>query len=310
MVVLRHSERQDYVDKSYGSSEEGKAWPHDAPLTQKGVELAKSVAAELADLSSRKGANFVAVASSPYRRCLETAAEVSKLLDLPVLIDQEIGEVRERVMPKDKPAHRRGTKLKELAKALGIRPLNPELEDGSLKIFGKQPNWPESLEDAKNRYIVRIETYIRQSAEQQQNMIVVTHADAVGAALVMFERGGADVQSMGFCARVIVNRTIKQSRASDSEKSVYAHQWEVDVKDVGQEVFHDPAMAKYYEKVHLETCDETEQMAFKRKEKRTKTDMLFDSTLKKLNLDPEEEDDDDDEEKGGGEGNHQGKSKT
>lgn len=287
MVILRHSERKDYVDPSYRSSEEGQAWPYDAPLTEAGVELARTVARELAEVSDGKlQANFVAIASSPYRRCLETAAEVAKLLDLPVLIDQEIGEVRERAMPSDMEAHRRGVELAKLVDDLGIRPLNPELEDGSLKVFGKQPPWPESLEDAKSRYIVRIETYIRQSAEQQQNLILVTHADAVGAALVMFERGGADVQKMDFCARVIVNRALTLAEEKDEEEgtSVYAHQWGVECKDIGADIIHDPKMAKLHEKMHMEVCEETEEIAVKRKMNRTKTDATFDKTLKQSKL--------------------------
>merc|ERR1712066_215237 len=102
-----------------------------------------------------------------------------------------------------------------MAQDLQVKTLNPILEDGSIKIFGKPPQWPESLEDAKNRYIVRIETYIRQSMETKQNMIIVTHADAVAAALVIFERGGADVQNMGFCARIIAKRTIEKKGGVD-----------------------------------------------------------------------------------------------
>merc|ERR1712060_654061 len=116
--------------------------------------------------------------------------------------------------------------------------LNPMLEDGGLKLFGKPPVWPESLEDAKNRYIVRIETYIRQAMETRQNMIICTHADAVAAAMVMFERGGADVQNMGFCARIIARRGLeKKADAASQEHGVFAAQWNLEFKDLGAELF-------------------------------------------------------------------------
>mmetsp|Transcript_64694 Transcript_64694/g.162806 ORF Transcript_64694/g.162806 Transcript_64694/m.162806 type:complete len:401 (+) Transcript_64694:111-1313(+) len=310
-VVLRHSVRKDYVDPTYQTSEEGKAWPHDAPLTPDGITLAQEVADELAKLHEK--AQFMYIACSPYRRCLETATEVSLRLGkpgkpLPIVIDQEIGEVRDRNMPEDHLAHRSPMELSEMAKELKIKLLNNVLEDGSIKIFGKQPSWPETLEDAKNRYVVRMETYIRKSAEDKSNMIIVTHADAVAAALVMFERGSADVQKMDFCARIIASRNVKEGATAvkaskkehEQQHGVFAEQWAVEAKGIGAELMKEEgAMGKYYEKLYIEKCDETEEMVAKRKKKRTKTDMLFDSALKdmsKLGIDDDE--DEDDEEKG------------
>lgn len=296
-VILRHSIRKDYVDPTYKTSEEGLAWPHDAPLTPEGIELAKTVADELYEV--HKKANFITVACSPYRRCMETAAEVSKKLGLPVVLDQEIGEVRERAMPKDHVAHRSPVELAAMAKELKMKLLNPLLEDGGVKLFGKQPEWPESLEKAKDRYVVRMETYIRKSAEERQNMILVTHADAVVAALVMFERGGVDVQNMGFCGQVTVTRDVKDS-ASGSEHGVYADQWNVEPARLGAEIFkeEDKKKVQIYEKQYLETCDETEAKVVKRKEKRTKTDFMFDSALKDVGnkMDGLEEEDEESEE--------------
>jgi len=281
LVILRHSERQDRVDPGYHDSEEGKAWPHDAPLTRgHGIDLAQRVAKELAEIN--KEANFHVIACSPYKRCMETAAEVAKVIGVPVLVDQEIGEVRDRTQPETPSPHRSALELKTMAQDLQVKTLNPILEDGSLKMFGKPPTWPETLDDAKNRYIVRIETYIRQSMETKQNMIIVTHADAVAAALVMFERGGADVQKMDFCARIIARRSLKQEKKGQEDHGVFAAQWKLEFKDLGAELLHDAAMAKYYEKQHLEQCDETQQMVAKRKDKRTKTDMMFDNTMKDL----------------------------
>jgi len=278
LVVLRHSERRDYVDASYKTSEEGIAWPHDAPLTEKGIKLAQEVAEEMAELHQR--AEFVAVASSPYRRCLETAAEVAKRLQLPVVIDQEIGEVRDKSMPEGAVAHRSPSELPAMVRSLGLQIINP-VEEGQVKLFGKEPGWPETLEDAKKRYIVRVETYIRKSMETKHNMILVTHADAVAAALTMFERGGADIQNMDFCARIVAERDVVRKK-EDQEHGVYAERWAVSFKGLGAEIFHDESMAKYHEKLYLETCAETQRNVLSRKTKRTKTDMLFDTKLKEL----------------------------
>lgn len=292
VIVLRHSERKDYVDPTYKTSEEGLAWPHDAPLTEAGIKLANEVAEEI--LRVHQKANFVTIACSPYRRCLETAAPVAKRLNLPVVIDQEIGEVRDRMMNEHHLAHRSPVELKDMAKALGIRLVNPLLQDGGVKVFGKTPVWPETLDDAHTRYVVRMETYIRKSAEDRQNCIIVTHADAVVAALQMFERGGADVQNMGFCARIIASRDVEEkSKAGTNEKGVFAAQWVVEAKAVGVELQKEAgAMGKYYEKLYLEKCDETQERVANRKNQRTKTDMMFDKALKDMaKLAPNDEDD-------------------
>jgi len=277
MVVLRHSERKDRVDPSWPTSQDSKDWPHDTPITQKGVELAKSVAEELVDVHSK--ANFVAIACSPYLRCIQTAAEVAKLLNLPVLIDQEMGEVRDRGFPKEARAHRSASQLKEITDALGIRVINC-VQDGGFKLFGREPQWGETLEIAKQRFVVRIDEYIEQSTLTRSNFIVVTHADAVAALLVMLERGGADVQSMDFCARVIAQRRVKPS--SVEENGVYAAQWSVECKAMNAAIYKDEKLAKYMEGLHLDNCVETQEMVAKRKEVRSKTDGLFDQTLQVL----------------------------
>jgi broad specificity phosphatase PhoE len=304
LVVLRHSERKDYVDPTYKTSEEGIAWPHDAPLTERGLKLAAEVAKEIAVL--HESACFAAVASSPYRRCMETAAEVAKLLGLPIAIDQELGEVRDRTMPEEHVAHRDPEQLREMAKNLGVTVLNPMLEEQDppagkgIKMFGKQPRWPETLEIAKQRYAVRLENYIEQSEKNERNYIVVTHADCVAAVLVFFERGQADVQSMDFCARVIARKqAAKKKTAATEDHGAYGAKWTVTHKAMGAEVFKDDNMAKYHEKMHLENCDELKEASNKRKEARTKTDAMFENSLgnKKLqevlkNMKDDDEDED------------------
>lgn len=281
LVIVRHSERRDRIDANYKSTPEGAAWPHDTPITEAGFKLASSVAAEIADLHAK--ARFGAIAVSPYRRCLETASEVAKVLNLPVVIDQEIGEVFDTAMPKEPNPFRSPTELREMCKALGLNVVNPVLDDGGFKLFGKPPVWPETLEDAKRRYVIRIENYIQQSADTRQNFVLVTHADAVAAALQLFERGFADIESMEFCARLIASRPFLKHTHNEETHGVYAEKWNVEFKGVEAAVptaEEDQGMNKYYEKMHVENCDELQKMAAKRKDKRTKTDSMFDSALR------------------------------
>jgi len=284
LVVLRHSERKDRMDSTYHSSEEGLQWPHDCPITANGIDLAKDVAAEM--LALNKKANFTMVACSPYRRCLETAAEVAKALNLPMVVDQELGEVFDQTMPKEPSPFRSPKQLREMCQLLGVRIMNPELDDGGVKLFGKPPPWPESLEDAKKRFNVRIETYLEQSEETEQNFILVTHADAVAAALEMFERGFADIRNMDFCARLVAQRTLRQHKhIQQDEHGVYAEKWVVEFKGISAQLCKpesNTGMNQYFEKMHIDNCDETKKRAAKRRDNRTHTDAVFDSTLHKL----------------------------
>merc|ERR1712151_358169 len=76
--------------------------------------------------------------------------------------------------------------------------------------------------------------------------------------------------------------TTEKKGSGTEDHGVVAATWKLGFKDLGAELLNDAAMAKYYEKQHLEQCDETQQMVAKRKDKRTKTDQLFDSTMKDL----------------------------
>jgi len=276
MVILRHSERKDYVDPSYLTSEEGKQWPNDAPLTPYGVALAAEVAHEILELHAT--ANFAAVAVSPYRRCLETAAEVAKLLKRPVIVDQEIGEVWDGHIPKEPNPFRLGTELTDMLAVLGVESANPVLEAGGIKVFGKVGNWPESLEDAKKRYLVRIQSYVEHSLEVERNYILVTHADAVSAAVQMFGQGTVDVQNVDFCARLTASRSIKLKN-KHQHTGMFAEDWDVEAQGIEQEVFYDgclqSGMGKIYKQQHDDKVEDVVQHAVRRRRASTKSDDVF-----------------------------------
>lgn len=232
LVILRHSERRDQVDPTYLETDEHKAWPFDTPLTENGIKLAHDVADELAE----KSAAFSMIVTSPYRRCMQTAAEVAKVLKLPVVIDQEIGEVWDKTMPKDGPPHRSPVEIQAMAKELGLNVKNPVLPEGGFKLFGKVPaNYPEDLKDGHLRMLVRAEYYIQESEKNKQNYILVGHAPAIAAMAELFERGACEIQKLDYCATACATRKVRKSQAARQEKheeSVFEQQWTVDYKRV------------------------------------------------------------------------------
>eukprot|EP00929_Paragymnodinium_shiwhaense_P014925 TRINITY_DN122913_c0_g1_i1.p1 TRINITY_DN122913_c0_g1~~TRINITY_DN122913_c0_g1_i1.p1 ORF type:complete len:451 (+),score=125.24 TRINITY_DN122913_c0_g1_i1:142-1494(+) len=303
LVLLRHSERLDYVDPMYKKSEEGQKWPHDAPLTQRGLELADEVAREL--VGTHLEAKFAAIACSPFKRCLQTACAVGKMLRLPLLIDQEIGEVWDKAIPESPCPFRSSEEIMAICEEYDVKVLNPLTDSKEIRIFGKARGgltWPETLDSAHARFIVRVESYLEQSKLNKHNFIIVTHADALAAALAMFHRGGADVQRMDFCAQVTARRTIpppsrRNTKPNQEESSVFADKWDVSFIRAGAEIMDDPgSMARYYEMMHLQHCEETQQKVVERRQKKTKTDFMFTDALKGIDLEEEEEERGGDEE--------------
>jgi len=216
IVILRHSERLDHIDpEGYKASEEGKAWPFDTPLTAKGVQLAQEVARELGVLHA-SGASFAAVVASPYRRCMQTAAEVAKQLKLPVMIDQEVGEVWEKAMPSDRPPHRQPVDLETMSSQLGVTLKNPILPQGGVKLFGKPPqSWPETNEQGHRRCTVRVEYYIEQSALTKQNFIIV-------AAILFVHTVGRGIFAPGLLAS---NQIVREGSTPTRMGSRMLPQW-------------------------------------------------------------------------------------
>jgi len=176
------------------------------------------------------------------------------------------------------------SELKRLLNDLMVpKVLNPLLGDGGYKLFGKIPQYPESLEKARNRMVVRFETYIRQSQDLEHNFILCTHADGIAAACGMFERGCADVTKMDFCSRIIARRRPNGTGEVSENMNTFAKQWEIELKGIEMERSKgEGATQKMNEYIHNMACEENEQMVVDRKERRTSTDKTFDAKLKTL----------------------------
>src|SRR4051812_33927709 len=77
LLLIRHAEPMRVVDAD---------GPADPPLHERGLEQAQRLAAYLADEP------LEGLMSSPLRRAQETAAPVSRVHNLPVVIDEELAE--------------------------------------------------------------------------------------------------------------------------------------------------------------------------------------------------------------------------
>lgn len=81
--LCRHGQRRDTVDPDWAATADR---PHDPPLTDHGRWQARQVGDRLA------GAGVDAVYASPFSRTVETASLVAERLDLPVYLEDGLGE--------------------------------------------------------------------------------------------------------------------------------------------------------------------------------------------------------------------------
>jgi len=208
VAVMRHGERLDAVDPvGWYHSAAGRKYPFDCPLSSKGRMQVGAVARELAQQSS---GNFSYVVSSPYVRCVETAVEVCRALQLPMCIDRQLGEVFGPACFGEWSApgpQRRSAEDVAACVPPDLRRLSP------VDCIGQEPTWPESIEDARLRMVARVEQYAEWAARLDGvNFVLVTHGDCVGSCLTLALARGVPtaekvVEKVDYCGYALLERT-------------------------------------------------------------------------------------------------------
>lgn len=184
-AVARHAERADDMGtlvsgEPWALTPESWRWPLDPPLCDVGIAHAQRMGHSFANASIAQGSSVHVVISSPYLRCIQTAAEICKQLSpkCKLLIDSSLGEVFGPTI------------MGDIEPSCTVRPLEETLlgikERGIQVVFkpvGKPPQWPETLRQARERFALRFIQYVYRSKALRRNFIIVSHADCVGAAL-------------------------------------------------------------------------------------------------------------------------------
>eukprot|EP00747_Dinoflagellata_sp_TGD_P159638 gnl/TRDRNA2_/TRDRNA2_177908_c1_seq2.p1 gnl/TRDRNA2_/TRDRNA2_177908_c1~~gnl/TRDRNA2_/TRDRNA2_177908_c1_seq2.p1 ORF type:complete len:317 (+),score=39.83 gnl/TRDRNA2_/TRDRNA2_177908_c1_seq2:55-1005(+) len=178
-AVVRHTMRAD-ATVEWAESEDARLWPLDVPLSDAGKMEAGDLGDKLRDFADDSNTSFHVVVTSPYFRCVQTAAEICKRLgsDSRMIVDRNLGEVF-------------GPKVMGTRQPLGyLRPQHMRLkycaENGvecQSRHIGQHPKWPEDVKGARRRYAQCLLKYLRRGEKARQNFVLVTHGDCVGAAL-------------------------------------------------------------------------------------------------------------------------------
>jgi broad specificity phosphatase PhoE len=208
-AVVRHSERADgafaFVNgQRWAHTADSKAWPVDPPLSDEGHNAVKDLAAKIQQYAAAVNTTSkTVVVTSPYCRCVQTAAPIAQALRARLLVDCQIGEVYgPQVMGIDEPTN--------AVKPVGSMLMDiPDFEKRLLssKIVGTWPAWPEDLKRARQRFATRFLTYLRRSEKVHRNFVLVSHADCVGATLSLLpSHAGQIVSKIDYCGMILASR--------------------------------------------------------------------------------------------------------
>eukprot|EP00930_Biecheleria_cincta_P040784 TRINITY_DN27933_c0_g1_i1.p1 TRINITY_DN27933_c0_g1~~TRINITY_DN27933_c0_g1_i1.p1 ORF type:complete len:555 (-),score=74.72 TRINITY_DN27933_c0_g1_i1:236-1900(-) len=183
--VVRHAERADDIfafhnGQRWTGSKDGRTWPLDPPLSDSGHDQAQVLATDIQNFAAQRGSEFHVVISSPYLRCVQTAAHICKQLgpNVRLLVDQSLAEVHgPEVMGAEKPRApiRTAAVGREFCRSLGVCCVS--------RPIGQAPEWPETLQGARQRFALRFLSHLRRAAKGRRNFLLVTHADCVGSVL-------------------------------------------------------------------------------------------------------------------------------
>eukprot|EP00435_Cladocopium_sp_Y103_P066390 s893_g28.t1 len=204
VAVVRHAERADNMQTfdTWGCSKDAESFPHDPPITARGAEQAEQ---QLADELKMKEMDFEVIVSSPFLRCLQTALILAEKFDAKVLIDQELGEVMGPPVFETKPPlpPRPWSNLKATLKASAISADSHErLRAG--RLMGKGPEWKESLQQARLRYVKRYLDYLRRARHTKKSCMLVTHGHMVQAcASVLPVNQHRKIISVDYCGAAV-----------------------------------------------------------------------------------------------------------
>jgi len=214
-AVLRHAERADSAwDTSWTDSPAARSWPHDPPLSENGLEDASRTAAELVGSIESGYGSFQVVVSSPYFRCVQTAVAVCQAIGpgVVLLLDIELGEIYgPDVMGEDKPVAttRPIEHIERYCRDCGV---TLKLRRGREKLLGSSPTWPETMPQARFRFVGRFLRYLRRSEVTQRSFVIVTHAEGVATALsAMPSMNNRAIESIEFGGFFVAHESLGKS---------------------------------------------------------------------------------------------------
>jgi broad specificity phosphatase PhoE len=156
LYLVRHGERLDALDKNWYSSDDNK---YDPPLSETGFEQAQRLAERL----KQEAIDYIFV--SPYLRALQTAHPIAEALDLPLYVENGVGEWLGRSMIPHEP---------KITAPYQRREDFPQLDfSHNPRVI---PHWPETV----TQCFERLNTAVGQLFDAYKgNILIVGHGRTV-----------------------------------------------------------------------------------------------------------------------------------
>jgi len=181
IAVVRHGERLESTGRLTSTTKSSRSWPHDCPLTRTGMRASREVGQTLGNVGN--AAPFEVIVSSPYLRCAQSASEIARELKLPVIFDDDLGEVGEhigRAIDPQAPPHRGRRDLEQCLRR-DFPSVEYAMTADRLQFHGGYPMFPESLSQARTRFAKKAQNICQSAAAALKSVIIVTHPDALDA---------------------------------------------------------------------------------------------------------------------------------
>lgn len=215
--VLRHCERADNVSallqgKPWTGTPDFQHFPFDPPLSDDGLKAARKVASRVLGVfvcSTRDTMSNHIVVSSPYWRCIQTAAEIAARLqaatstNVDLVLDSGLAEVHGpqilSVPNEPEVLLRPVSAAVEYCNELGVqcRPVVPV----------SKSLWPEDMVAAQERYARAVVSILKQAKSSSTNVIMVTHCLGIFTALALMRAHvGSRIQEIKYGGMFFAHR--------------------------------------------------------------------------------------------------------
>ncbi|XP_062208243.1 uncharacterized protein LOC133909710 [Phragmites australis] len=232
VVVMRHGDRLDHAEPIWPAN---KPRPWDPPLTDAGLLRAWTVGKGIRAAAAADGWAVHRVLVSPFLRCRQTAARAVAALcavpdgdalltiddtaDVPLdtsrlkvsiecglsemMNTQAMGPIVSKVAPSVKKW------FPDLPELEAVFPAGT-IDHSAEPIYQEVPKWGESVLDARNRYASVIKTLADKYPDE--NLLLVTHGEGVGASVSYFEMG-VEIYEVDYCAYSVMGRQVSMKSA-------------------------------------------------------------------------------------------------
>uniref|UniRef100_J3LIZ2 Phosphoglycerate mutase family protein n=2 Tax=Oryza brachyantha TaxID=4533 RepID=J3LIZ2_ORYBR len=229
IVVMRHGDRVDHAEPLWPANSPR---PWDPPLTDAGLLRAWTVGKRIRSAAAADGFQIHRVLVSPFFRCLQTASQAvtalcalpddNALLDLHSTANLPLDPSRIKVsieygLSEMMNAQAMGLLVSQVAPSIDkwfpdLSQLEAALPAGTIDhsvepLYREVPKWGESVSEARSRYASVIKALADKYPDE--NLLLVTHGEGVGASVSFFEPG-AEIYEVEYCAYSVLGRQQQQ----------------------------------------------------------------------------------------------------